>query len=83
VTDNDVPFSTLDDQATRILDAAEKILDETNGPLDPTVGAFVHAVLYGLRHVSYNRSNLRIGDEALHAIHVRADALVPRIERAT
>lgn len=80
MADGTVRASGLQDQMTNILDAAERVLDDANGPLDPATGALVHAVLYGLRHVAYSQSNLRIRDDALAVLHLRAAALMPRLE---
>jgi hypothetical protein len=79
MTDGAAQASVLEDQMTRMLNAAEKVLDNATGPLDPATGALVHAVLYGVRHVTYTQSNLRIGSEALDALHLRADGLMPRL----
>ncbi len=83
MADGTARVSVLEDQMTHILDAAEKVLDGATGPLDPATSALVHAVLYGVRHIAYSQSNLRIGNEELDGLHLRAAALMPRFEAVT
>ncbi len=76
MADGTARASVFEEQMTHILDAAEKVLDDATDPIDPAIAALVHAVLYGMRHATYSQSNLRIGDEDLHNLHLRAAALM-------